>query len=413
MKNSWKRATVLLVFMLAWCMAAAHAQDKATDREALAARRAEAAELIGRMLKDKSVRVVEESVIKAEAERTARSLSSEQLESLLDRGDLAVLAKQAVRANTVADAADGQIQVATEAAIGDPKSELLFVPVEPCRVLDTRFMAGGAIAANTQRHFEVAGTTGFDSQGGKAGGCDIPLGASSPIAAAVVINFIAVSPQGPGNLRAWEFGQPEPLASIINYATVPGLNIANGVIVPIAGISTVDKDLTIQADAKGTHVVADVTGYFTRFPVEQFQGGVKSTVITTQITTLIGLSDGTCKEFNSCTVTADLDGTVIVEAWGQFVVNHVAGTTDRVALGIETANPVTCNSDNSVDSSDHEVSASLGSNPDVDFTISHGRAFNIDAGQTRTYRLSGQVINGASSGDAIENSRMICTFIPD
>lgn len=412
MKSPWKRATVLLVFLLVWGVAA-RAQDSATDREALAARRAEAAELIGKLLKDKAVRPVEESVLRAEAERTARSLSGEQLESLLDRGDLAVLAKPAMRAGTAAETSDGQIQVVTDAAIGNPKSELLFVPVEPCRVLDTRFMGAGAIAANTQRHFEVAGTTGFEAQGGKAGGCGIPLGATSPIAAAVVFNFIAVSPQGAGNLRAWEFGQPEPLASIINYATVPGLNIANGVIVPIAGISTVDKDLTIQADARGTHVVADVTGYFTRFPVEQFQGGVKSSVITTQVTTLTGLSDGTCKELNSCTVTADLPGTVIVEAWGQFVVNHVAGTTDRAAIGIETASPVVCNPDNSVDSSDHEVSAALGSNPDVDFTISHGRAFTIGAGQTRTYRLSGQIVSGASSGDAIENSRMICTFIPD
>jgi hypothetical protein len=49
----------------------------------------------------------------------------------------------------------------------------------------------------------------------------------------------------------------------------------------------------------------------------------------------------------------------------------------------------------------------------VDFTISHGRAFTINEGQTRTYRLSGQMINGANSGDEIENSRMICTFIPD
>ena len=228
-----------------------------------------------------------------------------------------------------------------------------------------------------------------------------------------MINFVAVGPLGPGHLRAWEFGQTPPNASIINYTNVAGLNIANGVIVPIAGLASIDKDLSIDANTSATFIVADVTGYFTRFPIEQFQGGLKSTVVTTQNVTVTSMADGACKELNSCTVTADSAGTVIVEAWGQFVANHTGGTLDRVAIGIETASPVVCNDDDSVDASDYELSAALGTNPDVDFTISHGRAFSIASGQTRTYRLSGQMINGANTGDNIENSRMICTFIPD
>jgi hypothetical protein len=365
---------------------------------AQAQRREEAKAVVAASLQERLVRPVPAEAIEREAHRIVRSLSDQQVEAL------------------VSSSSGGEaLQNITAQALGDAESDLLFVPVTPCRIIDTR-LAGGRIAPGVGgvRHFEVAGTVGFEAQGGQAGGCGIPLAAGmTPLATAAVINFVAVGPLGPGHLRAWEFGQTPPNASIINYTNVSGLNIANGVIVPIAGLASIDKDLSIDANTSATFIVADVTGYFTRFPIEQFQGGLKSTVITTQNVTLTSMSDGACKELNTCTVTADSAGTVIVEAWGQFVANHTAGTLDRVAIGIEIAAPVVCNADDSVDSSDYEVSAALGTNPDVDFTISHGRAFTIAAGQTRTYRLSGQMVNGASAGDTIENSRMICTFIPD
>jgi hypothetical protein len=191
------------------------------------------------------------------------------------------------------------------------------------------------------------------------------------------------------------------------------MNIANAIIVPIAGISTLDFDLNVMASFSRVHLIADVAGYFTRFPVEQFQSGLKSTVLTHDITTLTDMSDGGCKELNTCTITADANGTVIVEAWGQFVVSHTAGTLDRVAIGVETAATVSCNDSDTVNASDFEVPAALGTNVDVDFTVSHGRSFPQAAGQTKTYRLSGQMLSGANTGDAIENSRLICTFIPD
>jgi len=377
-------------------LTAVNAQAAANQERAQ--RREEAKAVVAASLQERLVRPVPADVIEREARSIVRSLNDQQVEAL------------------VSSSSGGEaLQNVTAQALGDAESDLLFVPVTPCRIIDTR-LAGGRIAPGPAgvRHFEVAGTTGFEAQGGQAGGCGIPLAAGdTPLATAAVINFVAVGPLGPGHLRAWEFGQTPPNASIINYTNVSGLNIANGVIVPIAGLASIDKDLSIDANTSQTFIVADVTGYFTRFPIEQFQGGLKSTVITTQNVTLTSMSDGACKELNTCTVTADSAGTVIVEAWGQFVANHTAGTLDRVAIGIETASPVVCNSYDSVDASDYEVSAALGSNQDVDFTISHGRAFTIATGQTRTYRLSGQMINGASAGDTIENSRMICTFIPD
>jgi hypothetical protein len=143
--------------------------------------------------------------------------------------------------------------------LGDGATSQVFTPVAPCRIIDTT-VAGGPIAGGTQRNFLVAGAVNFPNQGGQPGGCGIPFGPAT----SVMINFVAVGPQGPGNLRAFAFGSPVPNASIINYANVPLLNIANGIAVTICSPAqtTCDFDLTVQADASGTHLVADVVGFF-------------------------------------------------------------------------------------------------------------------------------------------------------
>ena len=62
-----------------------------------------------------------------------------------------------------------------------------------------------------------------------------------------------------------------PTASILNYAAVPGLNIANGPTVAICdpAVATCTSDFTIQADGAATQVVADVQGYFRNLRTDQ------------------------------------------------------------------------------------------------------------------------------------------------
>jgi hypothetical protein len=360
--------------------------------------RAQAVDRVVQEIKKKAVRPAEEARFRADAERIVARMTDAQVEALAG-----------------ADAAPAAaVAVAAGPTPGDPRSDLLFVPVPPCRVIDTRLNGGTKFNPNEVRDFEIAGTANFEAQGGKAGGCGIPLGGATPVAAAVMLNFVAVNPESSGDLRAWEFGQSVPLAAVLNYDNLgPFFAVANGIVVPVSGVSSTDKDLSIRADFGRTHVVVDVTGYFTRFPVENFQGGLKSTVLTHDFTTLIDLSDGACKDLNSCTITTTVPGTVIVEAWGQFVANHSGGTLDSVSIGIEAADTVACNAPGSVNSSNFDVPAALGSNLDVDFTVSHGRSFAQAAGVTQAYHLSGKMVSGASMGDSIENSRLICTFIPD
>lgn len=402
-----KRSAILCIMIAAAAVAVVRPALAAPEEEAQAAQRGEALQQIVAQLEERSVRPVEKSTLEKEAKRILSRLTAEQVEALAGGEDLVKVTAAVV----TPEGDQAPVQGVFANAVGDAESDLLFVPVAPCRLLDTR-VGGGIITAGTTRAFRVAGTAGFEAQGGKSGGCGIPIGGSSPVAASVMVNLVAVDVSGKGNLAAWEFGQPEPLASSINFQRID-MNIANGLIVPISGLSSQTADLNVKANVASAHLVADVTGYFTRFPVENFQGGLKSSVQTQDFTTLINLGDGACHELNSCTVATDVPGTVVVEAWGQFVMEHAGGTLDRVAIGVETAATVSCLEPDAVQASDYEVPASLGSNPDVDFTISHGAAFTQPGGTNRTYRLSGKVVSGASTFDKIENSRLICTFIPD
>jgi hypothetical protein len=132
--------------------------------------------------------------------------------------------------------------------------DLQFTAVQPCRIYDTRPGTGiqgqgtGPIPAGQPRDIDVSH--------GAAPNCGI-----APQARAVVMNFIAVGPAGPGHLVAWPFGTSMPNASILNYTNVPGLNIANGVVQPICAPNCT-HDLSLVPGVSATHVVIDVLGYF-------------------------------------------------------------------------------------------------------------------------------------------------------
>ena len=151
---------------------------------------------------------------------------------------------------------------------GDTTTDLVYTPAAPCRIANTR-AAGGSLAPGVPRAFRVTGV-GLDVQGGNAAGCNVPTG----LASAALLNFVAVNPTGPGNLRAWAYASgtnPPPNASILNYAQVTGLNIANGIAIPICdnGSRPRPQDLRVQADGNGAHLVVDVVGYFHRLATEE------------------------------------------------------------------------------------------------------------------------------------------------
>jgi hypothetical protein len=145
-------------------------------------------------------------------------------------------------------------------------SNELFTAIQPCRVIDTRQAgAGGPLAANATREFNMVGVSAagsLASQGGNPSGCPIPgFSAGGPVVQAVAVNFIAVTPSGAGDLVAWPTDNSRPTSSVINYSATTG-TIANGIILPVRQ-DTQGNDISVSAQVSGTHLVADVVGYFT------------------------------------------------------------------------------------------------------------------------------------------------------
>ncbi len=144
----------------------------------------------------------------------------------------------------------------------------MFVPLTPCRVLDTRSPSPSPIMGGTTRSFNVVGVGDYSAQGGSATGCGIPGHTASgvPVVTALSMNVIAVTPSGRGNLIVYPSDVSAPTASTVNYpnfAVVP-LNVNNGVIVPVS--QSGDSDITLKP-SQTTDVAIDVTGYFTPVPV--------------------------------------------------------------------------------------------------------------------------------------------------
>lgn len=156
------------------------------------------------------------------------------------------------RAISVLAAADGRGP--TPKALGALNNDLVYTPVAPCRIMDTRSMAAGAIAANSTRNFVAFGVSSFASQGGSATNCGV-----NPLAAtAVAINLTAVAPAGAGYATAFPYGSAQPVAASVNYAA--GAIVNNALIVqtpnPISSF-----DFTVYTYAQ-SHYVADIVGYF-------------------------------------------------------------------------------------------------------------------------------------------------------
>jgi hypothetical protein len=140
----------------------------------------------------------------------------------------------------------------TMADISEP---VAFIPIDPCRIADTRGgtftgQAGGPLlTAQVPRTFQVAGfVPGIPVQ------CGVPAGAK-----AASFQFTIVLPSHDGNLIAWPAG-PAPQTSVINW-TGGIFSLGSGTIVPLSGNSIM---VQVNGPTGSTaHLVIDVNGYFT------------------------------------------------------------------------------------------------------------------------------------------------------
>lgn len=126
-----------------------------------------------------------------------------------------------------------------------------FVPITPCRLVDTRnangAFVGPSLVADQARSFSVP--QGF---------CGIPVTAT-----AYSINVTAVPQKTVGFLTVWPDGQPQPVVSTLN--SWDGRVKANAAIVPAGAADMIDVYSTGNTD-----VILDVNGYFAPVPGLQF-----------------------------------------------------------------------------------------------------------------------------------------------
>jgi hypothetical protein len=126
---------------------------------------------------------------------------------------------------------------------GSQASGLRFVPVDPCRIADTRSpngpFGGPFLKGETSREFAIPNSS-----------CAIP-----PTAQAYSVN-VTVVPKGPlGFLTMFPCGQPLPLTSTLN--SIDGRTKAVAAIVPAGANGSVCAFST-----NDTEIVLDINGYF-------------------------------------------------------------------------------------------------------------------------------------------------------
>ena len=127
---------------------------------------------------------------------------------------------------------------APTAAVAAETAPSRFVPVRPCRLLDTRESPGRALPATKTAVVPVAGTCGV----GKG-------------AVAAALTLTAIEPDLAGYATMYPTGSKRPVASALNYA--PGETIANMQLVQVGR----DGDVSVYT-LRTAHFVVDVTGYF-------------------------------------------------------------------------------------------------------------------------------------------------------
>ena len=125
-------------------------------------------------------------------------------------------------------------------SVGIVLSPVQFVPVTPCRLVDTR-QTDNPIQGGTFQFFVVP----------QLGGCNIPA-----TAAAYSLNVTVVPHQPLGYLTIWPAGRPQPYVSTMN--SPDGRTKANAAIIPAGASGAVSVYATATTD-----VILDIDGYFT------------------------------------------------------------------------------------------------------------------------------------------------------
>jgi hypothetical protein len=191
--------------------------------------------------------------------RTVRSIGALALVATLSAGIATAVAGADGSSNASPDA-----RPPAQVGAASPTTST-FVPVTPCRIVDTRKPGAGGAFANLQtRSYRTQGNTA--SQGG-ATACNIPSTAT-----ALELSVTAVTAQQTGFLRLFPAGASEPNATFMNYT--PTFNASNAGTVAIT--PGTGANLKVRNYGAGTQVVIEVLGYYVEniYAVVRADGGL-------------------------------------------------------------------------------------------------------------------------------------------
>ena len=137
---------------------------------------------------------------------------------------------------------------------GDLNQDLIYTPIAHCRIVDTRSMSTGAIAAGSTRNFVAINVNSFASQGGSSTNCGTP----GVIATAVNIAVTAITPALGGSATLYAFETSPATSTLLSYAA--GAVVTNTMLIAIPNPLKF-FDFTL-ASSQLSHYTIDILGYF-------------------------------------------------------------------------------------------------------------------------------------------------------
>ncbi|MFB3854678.1 MAG: hypothetical protein ACE148_12735 [Vicinamibacterales bacterium] len=222
--------------------------------------------------------------------------------------------------------------------LGATTDSLVFTPISPCRVVDTRLTGPrtGWMEVGVPRTFDLSAAGFAKGQGGTAPCPGLPATSRAAWAVNVTVTGYSTS----GHLTAWPFGGTMPNSSIINFSAGMMPSVANGQV--LTGCAGCIDDIVVQAAAR-THMIIDVVGYYDRAVVT---ASAVTNFWGTQLQLAAGAQDfaygGTCPAGTTLVggevMTNANDGAIVDQwsspedpqqpallGWGVWAVNHDAG----------------------------------------------------------------------------------------
>jgi len=188
-------------------------------------------------------------------------------------------------------------------ALGDTTRDLVYTPITPCRIVDTRNTPVGAIPANGSRSFLASGVTDYLQQGGNNGSCGMALEAPTALA----LNVTVVSPTIAGYTTVFPYGAARPATANVNYAAGA---IVNNAIIATVPTPVATFDFTIYSYAQA-HYVVDLVGYFDTprsSPVECVDSATNNVVVAAGATASV-VATATCPTgYGAASVNCESDG---------------------------------------------------------------------------------------------------------